>query len=131
MSANNEEADDLVREVIEENPPEEQGIRPEWQEHIGWGRKEDIYNLRGGQQVVVVDATTTEEFNQSNYSAKAVGGQQHETADRSLPGRLHQSLNVVLAVLLPIVVALFAVYYYCSCKKLCGTKPRKTEAHLV
>ena len=129
MSANNEEADDLVREVIEENPPEEQGIRSEWQEHVGWGRKEDIYNLRGGQQVV--DATTTEEFNQSDYSAKAVGGQQHETADRSLSGRLDQSLNVVLAVLLPIVVALFAVYYYCSSKKLCGTKPRKTEAHLV
>ena len=129
MSANNEEADDLVREVIEENPPEEQGIRPEWQEHVGWGRKEDIRNLRGGQQVV--DATTTEEFNQSDYSAKAVGGQQYEIADRSLPGRLDQSLNVVLAVLLPVVTALFAVYYYCSSKKLCGTKPRKTEAHLV
>jgi hypothetical protein len=127
MSANNDEADDLVREVIEENPPEEQGIRPEWQEHVGWGRKEDIYNLRGQ-----VDATTTEEFHQSDYSAKAVGGKQHETADRSLSGRLDQSLNVVLAFLLPIVVALFAVYYYCiSSKKLCGTKPRKTEAHLV
>ena len=129
MSANNDEADDLVREVIEENPPEEQGIRPEWQEHVGWGRKEDIYNLRGRHQVV--DATTTEEFHQSDYSAKAVGGQQHETADRSLPGRLDQSLNVVLAFLLPIVVALFAVYYYCSSKKLCGTKPRKTVGHLV
>ena len=130
MSANNDEADDLVREVIEENPPEEQGIRPEWQEHVGWGRKEDIYNnLRGHQ---VVDATT-EEFHQSDYLAKAVGGQHHETEDQFLLGRLDQSLtHVVLAFLLPIVVALFAVYYYyCNSKKLCGNKPRKTEAHLV
>lgn len=35
--------DELVREVIDENPPEEQGIRPEWKEKVGWHRKEDIY----------------------------------------------------------------------------------------
>ena len=35
--------DELVREVIDENPPEEQGIRPEWKEKVGWYRKEDIY----------------------------------------------------------------------------------------
>mmetsp|Transcript_15557 Transcript_15557/g.32868 ORF Transcript_15557/g.32868 Transcript_15557/m.32868 type:complete len:133 (+) Transcript_15557:120-518(+) len=36
----------LVRAVIEENPPEEQGFREEWNEHTGWHRKEDIYLRR-------------------------------------------------------------------------------------
>ena len=45
MASNEElhnDLDDLVREVIEENPPEEQGIRPEWINHEGWHRKENI-----------------------------------------------------------------------------------------
>ena len=33
---------ELVREVIEENPPRAQGIRPEWGERVGWHRKEHI-----------------------------------------------------------------------------------------
>lgn len=38
--------DELVRQVLEENPPEEQGIRPEWEDRVGWNRKEkeDIYD---------------------------------------------------------------------------------------
>lgn len=49
MVANNE-LDDLVREVIKENPLEEQGIRPEWQNHVGWHRKENIFKLRGRKE---------------------------------------------------------------------------------
>mmetsp|Transcript_14402 Transcript_14402/g.30704 ORF Transcript_14402/g.30704 Transcript_14402/m.30704 type:complete len:187 (+) Transcript_14402:116-676(+) len=37
----------LVQAVLEENPPEERGIRDEWKEHVGWHRKENIF-LRGG-----------------------------------------------------------------------------------
>ena len=40
----------LVRQVIEDNPPEEHGERPEWQEHIGWHRKEYIH-LRGAESI--------------------------------------------------------------------------------
>lgn len=40
----------LVRQVIKENPPEEQGKRPEWQEHAGWHRKEYIH-LRGAEPI--------------------------------------------------------------------------------
>jgi hypothetical protein len=36
----------LVHEVIQENPVEEQGIRPEWQARAGWHRKEYVH-LRG------------------------------------------------------------------------------------
>jgi|EP00970_Alexandrium_tamarense_P008678 hypothetical protein len=38
----------IVRAVIEENPPEEQGLREEWNEHIGWHQKENV-RLRGRQ----------------------------------------------------------------------------------
>jgi hypothetical protein len=37
--------DELVRMVIDENPPQEQGIRPEWGDRVGWNRKEDTYNI--------------------------------------------------------------------------------------
>ena len=29
------------------NPPQEQGVREEWEDHVGWHRKEDLYHLRG------------------------------------------------------------------------------------
>jgi hypothetical protein len=36
------EVDDIVRQVIAENPIQDVGIRNEWYEHVGWHRKEDI-----------------------------------------------------------------------------------------
>mmetsp|Transcript_13609 Transcript_13609/g.29606 ORF Transcript_13609/g.29606 Transcript_13609/m.29606 type:complete len:131 (-) Transcript_13609:2185-2577(-) len=36
----------LVRAVIEEDPPDEQGIRDEWVKQTGWHRKEDIFLRR-------------------------------------------------------------------------------------
>lgn len=47
---NDEDDDDgeeLVAQVISENAAEEQGIREEWAEHVGWHRKEDIFGSRG------------------------------------------------------------------------------------
>jgi hypothetical protein len=32
--------------VVKENPPKEQGIRSEWEDRVGWHRKEDIYNTQ-------------------------------------------------------------------------------------
>ena len=32
----------LVQEIIQENPPAEQGLRAEWKSRTGWNRKEDI-----------------------------------------------------------------------------------------
>jgi hypothetical protein len=32
----------LVKEVLEDNPPEERGVRDEWKHQVGWHRKEDI-----------------------------------------------------------------------------------------
>jgi hypothetical protein len=32
----------LLKEVLEENPPEERGVRDEWTNQVGWHRKEDI-----------------------------------------------------------------------------------------
>ena len=121
-----DELDDLVREVIEENPPEEQGIRSEWVEHVGWGRKENIYNLRGREHA-------TEEFH-LNHSTYPVDG--HEIADHSLPRRLNfqaKSLRKILVSLSSTMIVLFVIIYACKCfkKKLCAVKPRKTEADTV
>ena len=44
----NDDGADLVQEVIEQNPPEEQGIRDEWDGHVGWHRKEDVRGVVGG-----------------------------------------------------------------------------------
>lgn len=42
---------DLVKEVLDENPPEERGVRDEWDHQVGWHRKENIHGaspqLRG------------------------------------------------------------------------------------
>ena len=38
-----DEEEELVREVISENPPEDRGVRPEWESHQGWHRVEDTH----------------------------------------------------------------------------------------
>ena len=40
----------LVHEVIEENPPEEPGVRSEWGDHAGWHRKEYVHLRRAGDR---------------------------------------------------------------------------------
>jgi hypothetical protein len=51
MSEIDDDAEALVREVLAENPPEDRGVRDEWDHQVGWHRKENIvYNnnsLRG------------------------------------------------------------------------------------
>lgn len=43
-----DDAEALVKEVLAENPPEDRGVREEWNHQVGWHRKENIYGgLRG------------------------------------------------------------------------------------
>ncbi|EJK74540.1 hypothetical protein THAOC_03776 [Thalassiosira oceanica] len=48
--------DDIVKEVIAEVfdsaalDKTERGVRPEWAEHVGWHRREDVGNLRRGMR---------------------------------------------------------------------------------
>ena len=41
---------DLVREIIEENPPEDRGHRLEWETKEGWHRREDVGSRGGGNR---------------------------------------------------------------------------------
>ena len=54
--------DELVREVIQENPPEERGVRPEWKEQVGWHRKEDMYSTQDNNEGVVDKTGKDEEL---------------------------------------------------------------------
>ena len=45
---NHDDGAELVKQVLEQNPPEEQGIREEWDSHVGWHREE---NIRGAHVV--------------------------------------------------------------------------------
>ena len=38
-----DDEEELVREVISENPPEDRGVRDEWESHQGWHRVEDTH----------------------------------------------------------------------------------------
>ena len=42
IGANDAEHDDLVEATLEDLPPEAQGIRDQWAERSGIGRKEDV-----------------------------------------------------------------------------------------
>ena len=125
--ANNEELhelDDLVREVIEENPTEEQGIRPEWIQHVGWHRKEKIFNLRGrGDQDISLRnfPAHTDESNEALPDLE----EYHTFYSRAL--LLSASCVTVL-----VMSIIYAYKYYCKTNIMsCSLKPRKTEADLV
>ena len=123
---NNEELDDLVREVLQENPPEEQGIRPEWQNHVGWHRREDIFRLRGRQEKTehLIDQT------------KSFYRNENET-NRDLPREENESFKVSSVPLIfsvPVTIALTIVCvrkYYCKSNLPCGIKLKKIEAEMV
>jgi hypothetical protein len=44
-----DDEEELVREVIEENPVEDMGVREEWTRKEGWHRKEDVLGRAIGQ----------------------------------------------------------------------------------
>ncbi len=124
--ASNDELDDLVREVIEENPPEEQGIRPEWAEHVGWHRKENIFNLRGRKE--------------RGDAASEIQNHPAQTGDSSsdaLPKiQHHDALNATSIIwyastVTVLIICVIAHRYYCKTNMSCSLKPRKTEADLV
>ncbi len=125
MMASNDELDDLVREVIEENPPEEQGVRPEWAEHVGWHRKENIFNLRGRENEkdaaseIQNHPARTGESN-SDVLPKI---QQHDALDAA-------SFLWSASIVTMLIICVIAHRYYCKTNTSC-LKPRKTEADLV
>jgi len=41
-NAIDDDEEQLVRQVLAENPVEERGVRDEWQQQVGWHRKEDV-----------------------------------------------------------------------------------------
>ena len=131
VMASNEELqdlDDLVREVIEENPPEEQGIRPEWINHEGWHRKENIFNLRGREEK---DAATSElhrkypaHIDESNNALSDL------QKDHTNIATLLSSASIMTVLVMSII---YVHKYYCKSNMpcSCSLKPRKTEADLV
>ena len=53
-----DDEEELVRQVINENPPDDRGVRPEWDLHEGWHRVEDI--REGHSNLQQSDAEQTE-----------------------------------------------------------------------
>lgn len=52
--------EELVREVLEDNPAEDRGERDEWAAHEGWHRKEDIRgpkHVRGANSPIIQKKT--------------------------------------------------------------------------
>lgn len=47
-----DDGESLVQQVLAENPPEERGVRDEWNGHVGWHRKENV-QLRGQRATAV------------------------------------------------------------------------------
>jgi hypothetical protein len=114
MVANNE-LDDLVREVIKENPPEEQGIRPEWQNHVGWHRKENIFKLRGRKEGDVSKQLGVHQNSLANI----------DESNQSLSGlhKVHTLVSFVSIVTVLIIIS--ARKCYCKTNSLCYIKLRK------
>jgi hypothetical protein len=128
MMASNNELDDIVREVIEENPPEEQGIRPEWQNHVGWHRKENIFNLRGRGDK---DADATPKELPQNH---AVNTESNEALPALQEVHTLNTTTFLSCASLVTVLIIFIVCvrkYCCKSNISCSIKPRKTEADLV
>jgi hypothetical protein len=81
MSEMDDDAEALVREVLAENPPEDRGVRDEWNHQVGWHRKENMIvnnnnnnNLRGaGDNSAYQYATPSLAEEMSPSSAGKVG----------------------------------------------------------
>ena len=59
LSKQDDFEESLVHEVLEENPPQEQGIRTEWRQRVGWHQKEYVH-LRGAMPERQSDATNND-----------------------------------------------------------------------
>mmetsp|Transcript_33746 Transcript_33746/g.99417 ORF Transcript_33746/g.99417 Transcript_33746/m.99417 type:complete len:175 (-) Transcript_33746:348-872(-) len=66
-----DDEEELVRQVVSENPPEDQGVRPEWDLHQGWHRVEDTH--REGHAQTQLDAEQTQQTGKKNGSGKGAG----------------------------------------------------------
>lgn len=124
--ASNNELDDLVREVIEENPPVEQGIRPEWAEHVGWHRKENIFNLRGRENEK--DAAS-----ELHRHRPAHADESSEAFTKIPQNHVFNATSFLwsASIVTMLIICVIAHKYYCKTNMSCSLKPRKTEADLV
>jgi hypothetical protein len=118
---NDDDAEALVREVLAENPPEEQGVRDEWNHQVGWHRKENIItvdnnnnNLRGARdkRSTTTKPSSLEEDNNTAIRTNArlvnqqdgrldVMAHQQETTEAALlaPGLFQMAIMLVFAIL--------------------------------
>lgn len=51
--------EELVRQVLEENPVEERGTRDEWAQHVGWHHREDVHSLRSREHLIDTTSNIT------------------------------------------------------------------------
>jgi hypothetical protein len=118
---NDDDAEALVREVLAENPPEERGVRDEWNHQVGWHRKENIImvdnknnnNLRGARdkRSTTTKPSLLEEDNPAirtnaglvnqQYGRLVVTAHQQETTEVSSlgPGLFQIAVMLVFATL--------------------------------
>ena len=75
----------VVRAVLEENPVREQGVRDEWEDHVGWHRKEDVY-LRGGRSHDIPDLNPRSDPMQKIDDKAAIKNAHHMNSKQSDDG---------------------------------------------
>jgi hypothetical protein len=63
----------LVQEVLHDFPPEERGERPEWEDRVGWHRKEDTHKKIRGDQMQR-DKARTRGYKEKTGPATGGGG---------------------------------------------------------
>lgn len=85
--------DELVREAIQENPPEEQGIRPEWEEQVGWHRKEDMYSTQDSNEGVVDKTGKNEELLKAQLSKLKAKAKIQADKEEELRERLAEEIK--------------------------------------
>mmetsp|Transcript_27769 Transcript_27769/g.50139 ORF Transcript_27769/g.50139 Transcript_27769/m.50139 type:complete len:133 (+) Transcript_27769:53-451(+) len=115
----------LVRAVIEENPPEEQGLREEWKEQAGWHRKEDVY-LRRRQNKNQPDLVQQRGDANENGSRKQNKIDGNHTKMHVLTPHHSWKVWVILAIMIGCIV-----FGHCFYSRRRGGKIRKKIEDLV
>jgi len=93
-----DDGEELVQQILKENPPEEIGLREEWKDHVGWHRTEDIHsvNVRGRQQERSVP--------HENFHRRLRGVD--SSGSKSMKGGLSQELGPEVAWLANVAIGL-------------------------
>ena len=93
------------------NPPDEQGVREEWEKHIGWHRKEDIGRLR-----------------KNNIYAQQ-GSDKNIHNDEDLTHFRRWWFSSIVVIILIIGIIFRRIFSHNKCRK--GSKRRKTMESIV